>query len=180
MHCTPKMPGPCLHPCAIFALMCQAFKMQLRLHNSVDQGFSKFVYLRLCLVVCFYPWPPSWPWSWGYTYLYLPVCLMLSLCFFSGHFENSSTIFIVGSEKHQKVCQQHPYFLWDFNKIMTPFSKCSWESFDHRDERRGCSFLMVVSKIACPSSLLVARDAQRSIKNSLFSLKLQQDCTTIL
>ena len=40
-------------------------------------------------------------------------------------------------------------------------------------------FLMAVSKIACPSSSLVARDVQRSIKNSLFSLKLQRDCTTV-
>ena len=29
---------PFLHPCAIFAPMCQAFKIQPKLHNSADQG----------------------------------------------------------------------------------------------------------------------------------------------
>ena len=72
------MPSPYLHPCAICAPMCQAFKMQPKLHNSADRGISKFVSLRLRLVVCFYPRPPAWPWSWGYTYLYLPVCFALS------------------------------------------------------------------------------------------------------
>ena len=56
---------------SMFASICHVIKMQPKLHNSVDQGISKFVYLRLHLVVCFYPRPPAWPWSWGYTYLSL-------------------------------------------------------------------------------------------------------------
>ena len=63
-----KMPSPCLHSCAIFAPMCHAFKMQPNLHNSADRGISKFFYLRLHLVVCFYPQPPTWPWSRGHMY----------------------------------------------------------------------------------------------------------------
>ena len=46
--------------------------MQLKLHNSADYGISKIFYLRLHLVVGFYPRPPVWPWSWGHTNLYLP------------------------------------------------------------------------------------------------------------
>ena len=53
---------------SMFALMCQAFKMQPEIHNSADRGISKFIYLRLHLVVCFYPRPPAWPWSWGHMY----------------------------------------------------------------------------------------------------------------
>ena len=63
-----SMFAPKCHNCT----MCHAFKMQPELHNSADRGIFKFVYLRLRLVVCFYPRPPAWPWSWGYAYLYLP------------------------------------------------------------------------------------------------------------
>ena len=70
---------------SMFTPMCQAFKMQPKLHNSVDWGISKFVYLCLHLVVCFYPGPPAWPWLWGHTYRHL-VCVKW-YCFFNGHFE---------------------------------------------------------------------------------------------
>ena len=82
----PKMPSPCLHPCAIFALMYHAFKRQPMLHNSADHDISKFVYLRLHLVVCFYP--PTWPWSWGHTYRHL-TCVKC-YCFFNSNFEFST------------------------------------------------------------------------------------------
>ena len=47
------MPSPYLHPCAIFAPMCDAFQIQPELHNSADQGISKFFFLCLCLIVWF-------------------------------------------------------------------------------------------------------------------------------
>ena len=43
-----SMFAPMCHICT----MCHAFKMQPELHNSVAQGISKVVYLRLCLVFC--------------------------------------------------------------------------------------------------------------------------------
>ena len=103
-------------------------------HNSADRGISNFVYLHLRLFVCIYPWPSACPWLWGFTYLYLPVCLMLSPHFLCGHFEdcsinshfeNSLPFFIVVSKKRQKVCQKLHYFPWDFNKIMSPSSRCA-------------------------------------------------------
>ena len=94
----PKIPSPCLHPSAIIAPCANAFKMhpelhnmqrytrwawttqyaalhkmQPKLHNSADRNISKFFYLRICLVVCFCPWPPAWPWSWGHTYRQISV-----------------------------------------------------------------------------------------------------------
>ena len=48
-----KNSSPCLHSCAIFALTCNAFYMQPKLHNSADRDISKLVYLHLHLVVCF-------------------------------------------------------------------------------------------------------------------------------
>ena len=134
MQCTPKMPSPCLHLYAMFAPMCHAFKMQPKLHNSVGQGISKCVYLCLHPVVCFYPWPPFLTLV---VRLYLPlftinICSMLSLRLLSGHFEGCSLnshsenilpFFIVGSEQRQNVCQTLPYFPWEFNKIVTLFSK---------------------------------------------------------
>ena len=60
-----KIPSPYLHPSAIIAPCANAFKMllelhemQQKLHNSANWGISKFVYLRLCLLLCFYPRPP--------------------------------------------------------------------------------------------------------------------------
>ena len=91
-RCTPKIPSPCLHLCAIFAPMCQAFKMQPQLCNSADRSISNFVYLGLHLVVvCFYPRPSAWPWPWrGHTYCQL-VCVEC-YCFFKGNFEVSSDL----------------------------------------------------------------------------------------
>ena len=90
--CTPKMPSPCLHPCAIFAPMWHAFKIQPKLHNSADHGIAKFFYLCLRLVVYFYSWPPIWPWTWGHTYHHLE-CVEC-YCFFNGNFKVSSDPFI--------------------------------------------------------------------------------------
>ena len=73
MRCAFKMP-PELHNMQRYARWAQAtqcaalHKMQPKLHNSANRGFSKFVYLSHCLVVCFYPQPPAWPWSWCHTY----------------------------------------------------------------------------------------------------------------
>ena len=39
-----------------------SFHMQLKLHNSADRGIYKSLYLRLRLVVCFYPRPSAWHW----------------------------------------------------------------------------------------------------------------------
>ena len=84
----PKITSPCLWSCAIFAPMWYAFKMQPELHNSADHGISKFVYLRHCLVVCFYPRPSAWPWSWDHMYRHL-ACVEC-YCFLNGNFEVSS------------------------------------------------------------------------------------------
>ena len=79
-RCTPKISIHfCTHvPCFLNAAT---------LHNSVDRGISKFVYLRLHLVVCFYPWLPTCPWSWGHTYCQISVneCVWSEChCFFNG------------------------------------------------------------------------------------------------
>ena len=70
---------------SIFAPMCHAFKMRLKLHNSADQGIS---HLLLRLVVCFYPQLPVWPWSWGHTYRHL--ARVECYCFFKNNFEVGS------------------------------------------------------------------------------------------
>ena len=59
---------PCFQNAARASQYAALHKMQPKLHNSADQANSKFVYLRLCLVVCFYPQPPTWPWLWGHSY----------------------------------------------------------------------------------------------------------------
>ena len=72
-----SMFSPKCHNCT----MCQCFQntaratqyaalhnTQPKVHNSADRGNSKFVYLRLRLVVCFCPRLLAWPWSWGHTY----------------------------------------------------------------------------------------------------------------
>ena len=83
----PENANPCMHQSAIFALCAMLSKysqsytrcsasqdepdlhnMQLKLHNSADRGISKFSYLHLRLVACFYPQSPTWPWLWGHTY----------------------------------------------------------------------------------------------------------------
>ena len=85
---------------SIFAPMCRTFKMQPELHNmqrytrwaqasySANWGIPKFFYLRLRLVVCFYPRPPAWPWSWGCTYCQL-ACMEWVMLLLQRHFEVS-------------------------------------------------------------------------------------------
>ena len=178
----------------MFAPICHAFKIQLKLHNSADHGISKFLYLRFCLVVCFYPQPPTWPWLWGRAYLYLPVCSMLSHCFLSCHFEDCSfnshleislPFFIVVSKKRQQVYKKLPYFPWDFNKIITSSSRCLHGSHWIREMKGEGKFRKFLLNGRFENSLLFfvvgnEIDVQKSIKSSLFSLKLQQDHTTIL
>ena len=66
------------------------------------------------------------------------VCSLLSLRFFSDYFENSLPFSIIVSEKHQKVSQKLLYFPWDFNKIITPSSRCARGSHWIREiKRRG-------------------------------------------
>ena len=111
--CTPKMPSPCLHPCAIIAPMCHAFKMQPELHNSAYHSISKFVYLCLRLVVvCIYPQPPIWPWLWGYTYLYLPYPCVQCFWILNGCYEVSS---------YRPI--HAPFFVLLFNLNCSQFNK---------------------------------------------------------
>ena len=49
-------------------------------------------------------------------------------CSLNSHFENTLPFFILGSEKRQKVCQQLPYFPWDFDKTMKSSSRCVYGS----------------------------------------------------
>ena len=86
-----SMFAPKCHICTV----CHAFKMQPELHkmqpkqhNSADWGISKFSYLCLRLVVCFYPRPPTWHWSWGHMYRHL-ACVEWYF-FFNNNFEFSS------------------------------------------------------------------------------------------
>ena len=121
----PKMPSPYLHPSAIIAPCANAFKMQPELHNSADRGIFKFVYLRLHLVVCFYPRPPVWPWSWGYTCLRLRWVVSINRNRHIIHLGNPDT-----RQRHSPISSRHynltkrNHYYKKHNEILVDLLQC--------------------------------------------------------